>query len=155
MLKPYLIVAGLVGFLLVFGFGYRMGGNSVKVEYQAKLNAQQVEAEKLVQENIEHVLATQAQNDLVKYNLEKERQNHVKETNRIRVLLATNSLRFIPVTSGQSSSDQVSNTTNTASNTNSTSVELPTKITANLRELAYDCDTLRDDYEILYKFSVK
>ena len=153
MLKPYLIIAALVGFLLVFGFGYRMGGNSVKVEYQAKLNAQQAQADKLIQENIDYLLATQAENDAFKQTIEKERQSHVKETSRIRSELATVSLRFKPITSGASGSDQVPSSANTANNTNTASIELPKEIAANLRELAYDCDTLRNDYEVLYKFN--
>ncbi len=153
MLKPYLIVAVLVGFLAVFGFGFRMGGNSVKVEYQAKLNAQQAQADKLIQDNIDYLLATQAENDKFKYTIDKERQVHVKETNRIRNELSTTSLRFIPSASGSSSSDKVSDTTNSASNASATTVELPKEITSHLWQLAYECDALRDDYEVLYKFN--
>lgn len=153
MLKPYIIVAVLVGFLAAFGFGFRMGGNSVKVEYQEKLNKQQAEADQIIQQNIDDLLTTQAENDLIKYNLEKERQSHAKETNRIRTELASAGLRFIPTTSGQSGSNQVPNPANAAIDASAASIELPKEITSNLRELAFDCDTLRDDYQLLYQFN--
>lgn len=153
MLKPYLIVGALIMLIVSFAFGYRTGGNAVTVKYQADLARQEAEAQEIIRANFEQVQTIQAENDKIKSKLENERQINAKKTNELRVSLNANSLRFKSSTSGQGGSDQVSSQANSSSNTNSTTTELPASITASLREIAYDCDTLRDDYALLYNFT--
>lgn len=153
MPKQNMILAVIIIAIAMFAFGYKTGGNSVRVEYQVAIDKQKAEADKLIEENLNELIATQTQNNQFKLTIEKERQAHVQETNTLRAKYASTSLRFIPNTSGSSDSNQVSDTTNATSDASATSVELPNAITTNLLELAYDCDTLRDDYAVLYKFN--
>jgi hypothetical protein len=152
MIKPYFAIAALIALLVVFGFGYRTGSNAVTVKYQADIAKQNAEAQQIINDNNDKLQTLQVERDTIKSKLENERQANVKTTNDLRTKLASTSLRFKSSTGGKGSTDSLSETTNTASNTNSTSTELPTTITASLRELAYDCDTLRDDYALLYNF---
>lgn len=155
--KPYLIIAVLIAFIGIFSAGYigghKAGTNAQKVADQVAVDKQKAEADAIIQENIDSVLATQAENDEFKNTIEKERQTHVKETNNLRSQLATTSLRFKSDSSGACGIDKVSDPASASSNTSAAFVELPSEIATNLRQLAFDCDTLKDDYEVLYKFT--
>jgi hypothetical protein len=151
--KQYMIIAVVLACVFFFGFGYKTGGNAVRVEYQDAINQQKAEADKIIQQNIDDLLSTQAENNSIKDKLEKERQNNVKTTNDLRTKLANSGLRFKSNQCGSSSKDSLPTESNSSSDTSSTSVELPSEIGRNLRELAFDCDTLRDDYSLLYKFT--
>lgn len=153
MPKQNMILAVIVIAIAMFAFGYKTGGNSVRDEYQVAINKQKAEADKIIEGNINELIATQTQNNQFKLTIEKERQAHVQETNTLRAKYASTSLRFIPNPSGASDSNQMPNSANATSDTSATSVELPNEIATNLRELAYNCDTLRDDYAVLYKFN--
>lgn len=150
--KNYLIALAAVLLLTaIFAFGYRTGGNAVRVEYQQKINEQQAEADQLIQENIRFIQEVVSENEAIKTKIEKERQAHVKTTHDLRTQLSAISLRFQP-TGGAGSSDAVPTKDLTASDASAASIELPTSITASLRTIAFECDTLRDDYEALYNF---
>lgn len=146
------MLAAVLIAIFIFGFGYKTGGNSVRVEYQNAINVQKAEADKIIQENIAFVQKSIKDNETIKSTLEKERQANVKTTNDLRTQLANNGLRFKSNQCGASSTNTMPAKDNTASNTETASIELPAKITASLRELAYDCDTLRDDYTLLHNF---
>ena len=151
MIKPYLSIVIVLALIAVFFYGHHVGANAVTVKYQAEIAKQNEEAQKIINDNNEKLQTLQVERDTIKSKLENERQANVKATNDLRVKLSANGLRF-KSTGGKSCTDQVSNKANTASNTDTASTELPASITASLRELAYDCDTLRDDYALLYNF---
>ena len=150
--KNHLIaLAALLLVVVIFAFGYRTGGNAVRVEFQAALNEQKAEADQIIQENIRFVQEVVSENEAIKSKIEKERQAHVKTTHDLRNQLSSLSLRF-KSPSGASGSDAVPTKDNAASDTSAARIELPASITTSLRTIAFDCDTLRDDYEALYNF---
>lgn len=151
--KQYMIIAVVLACVFCFGFGYKTGGNAVRVEYQDAINQQKAEADKLIQQNIDDLLFTQAENDAIKSKLEKERQDNVKTTNDLRTKLANSGLRFKSNQCGSDGKNALPTESNSSSNTSTASIELPSEIARNLRELAFDCDTLRDDYTLLYNFT--
>ncbi len=153
MQKNYLILIALaISLVASFGFGYRTGGNAVKVEYQSLIDTQKNEAEALRERNDKEIEAKNKENEAIKATIEKERQSNVKKTNDIRNQLNASGLRFKPSTSGASGADKVPSQDGTSSNSGAAKIELPASITADLRELAYDCDTLLNDYEALFNF---
>jgi len=145
-----MIIGVLVALILSFSFGYVTGGHSVRVEYQEAIDEQKAEADKLIQENIKQIAEVTQKNEATKQAIEKERQKNVKTTNDLRTKLANSSLRFN--SSRESCSDTMPFENTSTDNTSATFTELPAKITTSLRELAFDCDTLRDDYNTLYQF---
>lgn len=117
-----------------------------------KIDANKVEANTLLQNSLNDVIALQTERDQLRTKLLKEHQNNVQTTNKLHAAYAAYSLRFTAenVGSGSGGAGKVSDKTGTASNTASTVIQLPDQIAKNLHELAYDCDSLNDDYKLLY-----
>lgn len=150
--KQYILIAAILACVFAFGFGYKTGGNAVRVEYQSALNDQKAIADEMIQENIKQVQSTVAENEKIKKNLEIERRANAKTTNDLRSKLANDGLRFF-ASCAKSGSNAMSTESNAADNAGAANVQLPEKIATSLRELAFDCDTLKDDYNLLYNFN--
>lgn len=151
--KQYLIIAVVLICVFSFGFGYKTGGNAIRVEYQASIDQQKAAADKIIQENIVSIEKAISENEATKQKLDNERQKNVKITNDLRIKFANNGLRFKSNQCGASGSNTMSTKSDSAIYSNSTTIELPSEITRSLQELAYDCDTLKDDYTLLYNFT--
>lgn len=152
MPKQFQIIGAILVAVFIFGFGYKSGGNAVRVEYQTALQEQQAIANEMIQANINKVQSTIAENETIKQKLERERRTNAKTTHDLRIKLSTNSLQFTP-SSGQGGTDTMSTEGSSPSNARTAPIQLPEQITRSLQELAFDCDTLKDDYTLLYNFT--
>lgn len=156
--KFWVYIGLIVGCLAL---GFNQGVNVQKgrdAEAIAQVNQQIADniaqASKIERESTQQVIALQQERDTFKTKLQQEHLQNVKNTNDFRTKLGTTSLRFNAKDArcGDSSQDNVPAQGDTASDTNSAQIELPAEVANDLRELAYDCDTLKDDYTQLFDF---
>ena len=120
-----------------------------------KLAANKAEAAKLIKERQDEIDTLIAKRDALIFRLETERQANVKVTNDLRTKYAGLQLRFKSATTtrgGIGGTDEMHVGQAATGNAETASCVISDETTTALREIAYDCDTLRDDYKLLYDF---
>lgn len=164
MINQYIIAAAIwIASLIGVGFWQHSAGvDSQKAEDQAqfdKINAdiaqQKAEANELYRKAYDNNMLVMIERDEFKTKLLKERQANAENINAIRNYYSNVSLRYAVKDSGlgQSCGSSVPAKTDAASNASPVERELPAAITAGLRELAYQCDSLNADYRLLYEWA--
>ena len=163
-MNKYVIIAllWLVSFVGVGAWQRHDGKTAQKVEDQAqfdKINAdiakQNAEANALYVAAVESKDKAEKERAAIKLALEKERQSNVQAINDLRSKYANVGLRYAVQGAGlwASGSCALPGEGNAAGNSGTAEYELPAAITANLRELAYQCDALNADYKLLYDWA--
>ena len=166
MLNPWIILAALIGLLSGGVYTYEAGvhhGETTQYAIDqieiAKVNKKVVDnntiASNLLIAKQSEVIMKQMELDKAKTQLQQEHQKNVQTTNKLHAAYAAYSLRFQATdgNAGQSGANTLSASGDQASNAASAVIQLPDKIARNLRQLAYDCDSLNDDYKLLYNAS--
>lgn len=160
-LAIWLIVIGLVA------AGSFIGGRGVGVNYQKvadqkqfdqvnrQLDDNKTEASALLKKANADNLTTMIERDNLKTNLEKAHAANEIATNTIRTQFTNTELRFAAQArecgAGGSSSSPSSG--NPPSPAGSTIVQLPTKITTDLRQLTLEADRLVDAYKLCFGYA--
>ena len=166
LLNPWIIVSLLIGAIAIGAGSYKKGYDNGQLAQLAiqneainrvnkKLSDNKAEAARLIKERQAEIDTLVAKRDELKYTLEKERANNAKITNDLRTSYANLQLRFKSASSGGSgngSGGQVSTGSEATSDSETSSCVVSDEVTTALRAIAYDCDTLRDDYKLLYDF---
>jgi hypothetical protein len=157
-LKLWIYIGLIVGCLAL---GFNQGVNVQKgrdAEAIAQVNQQIADniaqASKIERESTQQVIALQQERDAFKTKLQQEHLQNVKNTNDLRTKLSSTRLRFSAKNAGcgDSGKNNVPTEGDTASDASPAQIELPEEIANDLRGIAYDCDTLKDDYTQLYDF---
>lgn len=164
--NPWMILGVLLAFLAVggggYGYGHHNGVNAQKVAGQGmvdKVNddlaAQKTEAAILLKKSNDRLLQTLADRDAVKAQLENTHVANQAATTALRNQYAALGLRFRTQGAGcgGSGGNSVPEASAPASDTTTTDIQLPDSITRNLRQLAEACDSLKDDYKLLYDWA--
>lgn len=164
--NPWVILGAVLALFISFGTGYEAGHkggvNAQKIADQAgidKVNAQIAENKRIAYAELansqQEVIATQVERDKFKTQLEQEHQTNVETTNKLRDAYSAYGLRFRAEVerSGASSQDGVPSEGHAASDASAPVCQLSDATTKSLRDIAYDCDTLRDDYKLLYDWA--
>lgn len=166
-MNPYSIIAALlIAMGLWFGGEYR--GHSTGVAEQKvadqiqfdKINAgltkQKTDAATLYQNVQASIIALQTERDTFKTQLGEQHAKDQAATDAARSRYSNLKLRFRATQGercGGSSSGSVPGSTNPTGATGAKTVELPTAVTSNLRQLAFDADQLADNYRLCYNFT--
>lgn len=168
-MNPYLIIAAIV--LLVGSWvggnhvGHIGGMNEQKVADQAKfdeINAgitqQKADASEKYRTAQENNLALMTERDQLKTTLGKEHEQNRVNTAALRDKYAGAGLRYTNGTSSGIGAGGISASgpgNNPASASGSAVLQIPDALTANLRQLAFDADTLADSYRECYGYANK
>jgi len=161
-----LAILATIGLAAFTGYrsGHHNGTNEQKVVDQAEfdringlLTVQKSEAASMFRRLTAEALAKQTEADAFKTQLEMNRVKNQKVIDDLRRDLATRGLRFpAPVESarcGGGSGSPQSGETQTARADATTIVELPRKIADDLRQLTFDADQLRVEYQRCYDWA--
>lgn len=169
MINPWIIVGVLLALAAAFAGGefdgQSRGVDKQKVEDQkqfdtinAGLAKQKSDANKLYQQAQADIIALQAERDSLKGTLEKEREDNRKATDDQRAKYSGLQLRFRAAqNSGNrgNGSGTKGSSANASSSQGTAEIQLPDKIAGDLRQLAFDADTLKDDYALCYGYVEK
>ena len=143
--------------------GHKVGVNSQKVadqaqfdKYNSDIAAQKAQASaELASANTE-VIAQKTKSDKLTHDLEVAHETDTQNTNRIHNLSMAYSLRFASAENsgrGDGSADAKAGTGDAAGDTGAAVCQLSDEASKSLDSIAYDADTLRDDYALLYKWA--
>jgi hypothetical protein len=160
MTLPYKLLAyGVVLAALVIGyFSWRthergVGADTEREVWVAKLDKQKTEAAAILLTAQDE--ATNARG-LLKANIEalgKQREQlQAENTASLRSYAATHRLQYTTKGSGSSCNAAKGGAPSSASDTDTTTVQLPSKISDDLYQLAADAQSLSIDYSILYTY---
>ena len=146
-----------------FFAGHHVGENAQKVADQAQfdginkeLSGQKTAAADLLKTKNAENLALMAERDQLKTGLEKTREDNRKATDDLRRKYSSVGLRFQPAQAAGcrlGSGGARNPAPGTAGADATASVELPAAITAGLRQLTFDADTLADEYRKCYGYA--
>lgn len=146
-----------------FFAGHHVGENAQKVADQAqfdginqKLADQKTEAAGILKERNAENLALMAERDQLKTDLEKTREDNRKATDDLRRKYSSVGLRFQPAQAagaGCGGRGAEGASADPSGVDAPTAVELPAALTASLRQIAYDADTLADEYRECYGYA--
>ena len=165
-MNPYTILGGI----LVWGaslagagwWAHGVGVNAQKVadqaifdRYETASREQETAANNLLHQKEQELIELVLDREALTNQLEKTHASAQRTTNALRGELAGERLRFAARedSCGKSGGSTSRAGPDSASNPAPALVELPAEIEGRLRELAYDADTLRDDYALLYGWS--
>jgi hypothetical protein len=166
-MNPYLIIGFIVALIFVGAGGFKVGDtygtNQQKAADQEqfddinqKLAGQKTEAAGILKTKNAENLALMVERDTLKTNLEKEHAQAQAATAAARDHFAGLGLRFQPAEaagcrlgSGCAGSPQA----DPSGAHGAAVVELPAAVTASLRSIAYDADTLADSYRECYGYA--
>lgn len=166
-MNPYLIIGFIVALIVAAAGGFKVGDTygtdqqkvADQVEFdrinQGIADQKTKAASLLAQKNAEN-LALMEERDALKINLEKEHAQAQAATAAARDHFAGLGLRFKPAEAAGcrlGSGCAFGAAANTAGVDAAAGVELPGTITASLRQLAYDADTLADAYRECYGYA--
>lgn len=164
--NPWVLLGLLLGFLVVGASGYAVGKShgvtAQKVEDQRaidsinkQLSDQKTEAAAILKRSNDDLQAARDERDGIKDQMEKQHVKDQSVTNALRDKYAGLSLRFVTKTPGCGSSgaDTVPQAGGAASNTSTAVVQLPDTLARDLRQSAAACDSLKDDYKLLYDWA--
>ena len=166
-MNPYLIIAAIA---VVVGswvggnhVGHIGGMNEQKVadqarfdEINAEISQQKAEASEKYRTAQENNLALMTERDQLKTTLGKEHEQNRVNTAALRDKYAGTGLRYTNGTGSGVGAGGISasgSDNNPASASGSTVLQLPDAIGANLRQLAFDADTLADSYRECYGYA--
>jgi hypothetical protein len=166
-MSPWTLLAGLVLAISLFGGGYYKGNqagiNAEKVRtqgiidgYNLQIAEQKAEANKQYRDAADQALKDQRKNELLTNELEKAHVQNQRDTNRLRDAYAAYSLRFhAEEDSGRGDSDHGAEggKASAAGNATPAYCVVSREVDAALKSIAYDCDSLRDDYRLLYDWA--
>jgi hypothetical protein len=164
VLNPYAILGGVLIWLAsLVGVGYWQhdaGVASQKVADQGEFDRinteiakQKDQASAMYRAKQVEVIATMAERDKFKNQLEAERGQHRAETDALRARYSGIGLRFRPAEGagpGAGGGGTGSAQGNAASADVPAVVQLPDEVAADLRQLAFEADRLRDEYATCY-----
>lgn len=165
-MNPYLIIAALVALAAAGAGGFYEGRvtgiNSQKVADQGQFDATNAALTKqkadaaviLAQANADNLALMQAR-DTLKTNLEKAHAAAQIATDAVRTQLAGSSLRFAVPSAGrgEGGAGAQSPGSDPAGNASPAYCVVSAETDAALKAIAYDADTLRDDYTLLYNWA--
>ncbi len=166
-MNPYTILAAvLLGAAALFGadhFGHSRGVDQQKAEDQkifdqvnAERVAQKAAANSILQAKLTEIIALQAERATLLTKLETEHAANQKATNDLRAKFAGERLRFQSAKDAGNradGSDPMPAQGDAADNASPAECVLSAEATERLRGIAYDADTLRDDYKMLYDWA--
>lgn len=166
-MNPYIIIGALIlAAAALFGAYQKGHGSGVadqKVADQAQfdkinndLTKQKASANALYQQAQADIIALLTQRDTLKLKLERDHANNEIATAALRDKLAGLSLRFSSTETargGPGGKDASSSGDHPAGTEPAATIQLPEKITGDLRRLAFDADALNDDYRLCYDFA--
>jgi hypothetical protein len=166
-MNPWIIIAGLLLAISLFGGGYYKGNqagvNAEKVRtqgiidgYNIQIADQKAEANKQYRDAADQALKDQRANELLTTELEKAHVQNQHDTNRLRDVYAAYSLRFRAEEDARRRDSPVGAESGQASAAGDPAPAycvVSREIDAALKSIAYDCDSLRDDYTLLYEWA--
>lgn len=156
------VIAAIIGAaILGDGFGHRRGINEQKAADQVRfdqinkdLSDQKAEAFSTYQRLAAEIVARQEAADTLKTQLEMNRVKNQKVIDDLRTDLASRGLRFATTTENAGCRDGGGGAEGGKGQTPgapaTTIVELPRKITEDLRQLTFEADQLRIEYQRCY-----
>lgn len=115
------------------------------------LATQKSDAAAILARNMADNVALMTERDSLNTQLEKAHAQHTTDTNALRDRFAGVGLRFKPTEAagcGPGGADKVSTAASPSVPAAGADVELPTAIAGRLRQLAFDADTLADNYRM-------
>ena len=117
--------------------------------------AQNNKAAQELQAATDAVITKQSENASIKLQLEQEHQTNAQITHKLNVANSTISLFFRPdnATGRKGSGGPDIPSPHPTSDPTAGLVQIPDSVATNLHNLAYDCDTLSDDYTLLYNWA--
>lgn len=165
-MNPYMIL-GAVIFLAVACAGsawegHSIGVNSQKAEDQAQfdqinasLTQQKADAHAKLEKALGDNLDVMSEREEAKAQLEKEREIHRTGTNALRTQLAFAGMRLPAETSGCGGGGGGTETPASSAPGDASPAFCVVSAAAaqSLRDIAFDADTLRDDYKLLYDWA--
>lgn len=168
-MNPYLIIGALIALAAAFFggdyLGHGRGIDEQKVEDQKQfdqindgLAKQKAEANTIYRQAQADIITLQTERDALKTTLENEREAARKTTDDLRTKYAGLSLRFKSAkTAGDrgNSAGTQSAGSNPAGPAAASVLQLPDQVAVDLRQLAFDADTLKDDYAKCYGYAEK
>lgn len=163
-MNPYLIIGALIALMAVGAAGLAEGRHIGLVEQSqtdqkqfdainAGLTAQKAQAAKLLADTNSENMAILKQRTDLQTQLEKAHVAAQIATDSLRTQLAGSSLRFAsPESTGSGASGGSAKATGQSADSPAATavIQLPDKITSDLRQLAYDADALKDSYTACY-----
>ena len=163
-MNQYLIGGGLwlASLAGVGWWAHGVGVNTQKVtdqavfdRYETASREQETAANNLLHRKEQELVELVLDREALTNQLEKTHASAQRTTNALRGELAGERLRFRTLGAACREGGRGSEGAGPGAASNSTSslVELPAEIEGRLRQLAYDADTLRDDYALLYSWS--
>jgi len=165
--NPWAILGAVLTAILLFVSGHHIGykdgvlaqtvADQIKItEVSAKIEANKREA------NAQLIAATKNVSDILieradlHTKLEQEHQQNVETTDRLHTALDAVRLSYVRSGDsgpGPSGSDSVSTSGQSTGNAEADRIELPADASRFLFTQAYQCDSLRDDYALLYRWA--
>ena len=165
-LTPYLIWIKVAAFavlcIALYSFGHHNGRVGALMEDRAIFDSiakqqteRKAEAAAILKKSNDDLIATLAERDSIKSKLEKEHVDNQTFTAALRDKYAGIGLRFIAKAPGcgAGSANAVPQAGEPAGNTSAAVIQLPDALAGELRASAAACDTLKDDYRLLYDWA--
>lgn len=166
-MSPWAILAIVVAFGGCLAgaehFGDVRGTNQQKVADQTqfdKVNADlaknKADAAQIYETEQAKIIALQGERDAAKTQLENEHADNEKATNALRSQLAGERLRFAAAQdtgSRAGGAGAMPANANPASDSTAAVCVVSDAVDADLKSIAYDADSLRDDYKLLYEWA--
>ena len=169
MMNPWIILGAVTAMIIALAGaayeGHSIGVNSQKAADQKqfddinnRLAAQKVEANGLYRKQQDENLIVMTERDKLKNQLGEQDAKNRKSVLVLNANLATAKLQFRTSQTtgcGNGGGSAVGSGGNSASTQSTSVVQLPDKVTSDLRQFALDADLLAADYKLCYGYATK